>query len=63
MLKQRFVLILVPAVLLGLAGLLVGCSSEIKTGPVPDKEASKKIKEEMKRDQLERKAARAQKQR
>ena len=63
MLKKRFVLILVPSVLLGLAGLLVGCSSEISSGPVPDKDASKQIKEQMKRDQMERKAARAQQQR
>jgi len=46
---------------LGLAGLLVGCSGETgPSTPPPDKETSKKIAEQTKQDHLAAKAARAQ---
>jgi hypothetical protein len=46
-------------VLLALAGFVLGCGEQVGSRPVPTKEESKKIAAEMKRDQLERKAARA----
>jgi len=52
----RFVRICVPLVTLGLVVSVLGCSPE-PTGQgmaPPDKEASKKIAEQMKADQLER---------
>jgi len=55
----RFVRITVSFVGLGLAGLVLGCSGEFGSGSnsPPDKEASKTIAEQMKNDQLQRKAA------
>jgi hypothetical protein len=57
----RFVRISVSFVVLGLACFVLGCSGGTGSGslPVPDKEASKKISEEMKNSQFQRKAAQA----
>ena len=55
----RLVRISVPLVMLGLAGFVLGCSGDSGSMPPPDKAASKKIAEEMKRDHLTQKAARA----
>jgi hypothetical protein len=46
--------------LLALAGFVLGCGEQMGSGPVPTKEESKKIAEEMKKSMREQKAARAQ---
>jgi hypothetical protein len=46
--------------LVTLAGFLVGCGEQSGSGPVPTKEESKKIKEEMKKSMQSFKAARSQ---
>jgi hypothetical protein len=57
---SRFVRTLVPLVMLGLGGSLLGCSGEsVPTQTPPDPEASKKIAEDMKNAAMDRKAARA----
>jgi len=57
----RFVRALVPVVMLGLAGSLLGCSdSGALNPPPPDKETSKKIAEEFKAAKKAEMAARRQ---
>jgi hypothetical protein len=57
----RFVRTLVPFVMLGLGGSLLGCSGEsVPSTTPPDAETSKKIADEMRNAALEKKAARAQ---
>ena len=53
----RCVRALVPVVMLGLAGSLLGCGESIPTPTPPDPVTSKKIAEEMKNAAMEKKAA------
>jgi len=58
--SARFVSTSKPLLLLTLAGFVLGCGEQAGTGPVPTKEESKKIAEEMKRSMQEFRAARGQ---
>jgi hypothetical protein len=58
--SARFVSTSKLLLLLTLAGFVLGCGEQMGSGPVPTKEESKKIAEEMKNSMKEFRAARGQ---
>jgi hypothetical protein len=56
--SARFVSTSKRLLLLALAGFVLGCGEQAGSGPVPTKEESKKIKEEMKNSMKEFRKAR-----